>query len=220
MTRPVQQAAHPVLAMSEARFYLTLLRHGESLGNQEARLQGQRDYPLTEKGRRQARERAVAWRSQGVTFDRIVSSPLQRARCTAETVGEALGLPVALDPVWQEHCFGELEGLTLPEIRQRMPLADLFHPHRRPPGPGAESLFEVYERAGRAVQGLLSNPEGHCLVVSHGDFLNMVLYTVLGLTPLAYPHNPRFHFGNTGFAKFVYDPEARFWRMLALEDHV
>lgn len=209
----------PVLAMSEARFFLTLLRHGESLGNREDRLQGQRDYPLTDQGARQASSRAAAWLSQGVAFDRIISSPLQRARSTAETIGAAFGLPVELDPVWQEHCFGELEGLTVPEIRQRIPPAQLFHPHYRPPGEGAESELELYERAGRAVQGLLAQPAGRCLVVSHGDFLNMALYAILGLTPLAYPHNPRFHFGNTGFASFSYSPETRSWRMLALEDH-
>ncbi len=67
-------------------YHLTLLRHGESVGNAENRLQGQADFPLTETGRQQAQALAKRWLAEGLTFDRVIASPLKRSRETAEII--------------------------------------------------------------------------------------------------------------------------------------
>ncbi len=66
------------------------LRHGESVGNVESRWQGQSDYPLTEKGRAQARALAERWKKEDVKFDLIITSTLARAQETAEIVASYL----------------------------------------------------------------------------------------------------------------------------------
>ena len=73
-------------------FYITLLRHGESVGNAESRWQGQSDFPLTDKGRAQARMLAERWQRENVKFDFLVTSPLTRARETAEIIASALNV--------------------------------------------------------------------------------------------------------------------------------
>ena len=60
-------------------FIVTLLRHGESVGNAESRWQGQRDYPLTERGREQAQALAKRWKQEKVQFDAVISSQIGRA---------------------------------------------------------------------------------------------------------------------------------------------
>ena len=72
-------------------FNITLLRHGESVGNAESRWQGQAEFPLTDRGRAQANALAARWKVEGVRFDHIISSPLERARETAGIVAGALG---------------------------------------------------------------------------------------------------------------------------------
>ena len=81
-------------------FQVTLLRHGESVGNAESRWQGQADYPLTERGRSQAHALAQRWKRERMKFDYIISSPLSRARETAEIIASKLGYVVELEPLW------------------------------------------------------------------------------------------------------------------------
>src|SRR5512134_2837155 len=93
-------------------FTFVFLRHGESIGNAEARWQGQSDYALTEKGRAQARALAERWQAEGMKFDLILASPLVRAKETAEIVASALSANVELDPILMERNVGEMSGLT------------------------------------------------------------------------------------------------------------
>ncbi len=99
---------------------LLLMRHAESQGNQELRLQGRRDFPLTERGRRQAR--ALAARLASAALAAVYSSPIGRALETARILGDTAGLPVSEEPRVQEYDFGEaLSGLTWQEIRGQHP---------------------------------------------------------------------------------------------------
>src|SRR4026208_1958995 len=98
-------------------YRFTLLRHGESVGNVQARWQGQSEDPLTERGRAQARALAERWKSEAEKFDLAISSPLMRARETAEIIAAALNLKVEVDPIWLERDIGEMEGLTADEVR-------------------------------------------------------------------------------------------------------
>lgn len=195
-------------------FTITLLRHGESQGNFEGRIQGQSDPPLTETGRQQARALANYWQSTGVCFDRIIASPLSRAYQTARTIGNVLGVEEEIDPAWMERGFGTLEGMVFKEVLALQPPVDLVHTYE-PVGGSGESILDLYVRAGLAVQKLVRRPAGRYLVVSHGAFLNMVLYNILGLAPQSSQYSPRFRFANTGYTELTYRADQRQWSLLS-----
>ncbi len=96
-----------------------LIRHSESEGNREWRLQGQHEYPLTERGRCQAQ--ALARRLAGCQIAAVYSSPLLRAWETAGAIAGALEQAPLELPAVQEYDFGELSGLTWWEIHERAP---------------------------------------------------------------------------------------------------
>lgn len=198
----------------DKNFYVTFVRHGESLGNQENRFQGQADFPLTDKGREQARALASRWTSEGAVFDHCIASPLLRAKETAEIVVRALNVPLEIDPLWMEMDNGRLAGLREDEIDQDEP--KFLTPYTRI-GETGESRLEVYLRASRGIQSILDRKPGRYLVVSHGGILNMALYSILNITPQAHHHGPRFWFRNTTFADFVYNPEWHNWRLLRFD---
>jgi len=89
---------------------LILVRHGESTGNAEGRLLGRIDSPLTVRGLEQAR--SLADTVSGAS--RLISSPLARARETAEALGT--GLPIEVDDRWIEVDYGEYDGKKLGDV--------------------------------------------------------------------------------------------------------
>ncbi|HXZ72733.1 MAG TPA: histidine phosphatase family protein, partial [Streptosporangiaceae bacterium] len=185
----------------------------------EDRFQGQYDFALTEKGAEQARALAARWKKEGMTFDLCVSSPLLRARQTAEIVSAALEVPLEIDPDWMEIDNGLLAGLTEDQAARVAPRPDFMTPYTRF-GKVGESRWEVYLRAGRALQHLLDRPPGRFLVASHGGILNLLMYAILGIPLQADFSGPRFMFQNTAYAVFSYQPERHNWRMLAFENAI
>jgi 2,3-bisphosphoglycerate-dependent phosphoglycerate mutase len=203
--------------MTSELYTITFLRHGESVGNQENRFQGHADFPLTERGRAQARALAKRWQAEGVTFDRAFTSPLLRARETAETVCTALNVLLEPDPDWMEINNGLIAGLNNAEAAQVAPEPKFMTPYTRF-GKTGESRWEVYLRAGRNIQKLVDTPAGRTLVVAHGGILNMTMYAILGIPIQADFTGPRFMFHNTTFATFTYEPAHHNWRMLHFDD--
>ena len=97
---------------------ICLFRHGETEWNTEGRRQGQRDSPLTDKGRRQAASNAELLRSRHALEEDITvySSPTGRARKTAEIILQHLGLPIAsisFEPALMEASFGSGKVLQI-----------------------------------------------------------------------------------------------------------
>ena len=146
---------------------LLLVRHGETDWNAEGRLQGQIDRPLTEFGRRQAKQ--LAAELEGEELEAIYSSDLARARETAEIVGERLGLPVELDSDLREKDWGTWEGLTAVE-RDRVEFV-------------GESTQAHEERMLRALARISSqHADGSTvLVVTHGGSMRRVQTAALGM---------------------------------------
>ena len=200
--------------MSDKNFYVTFLRHGESVGNLENRFQGQADFPLTENGRQQALALAEHWKSEGAAFDACFASPLLRAKETAEIVCAALNVPLESDPGWMEMDNGRLAGLRDEEIDWDEP--KFLTPYTRF-GETGESRLEIYLRAGRAIQSIVDRKPGRYLVVSHGGILTMAMYSLLSISPQAHHHGPRFLFENTTFAEFSYKPERHNWYLLRFD---
>ena len=199
------------------RYHLTLLRHGQSTGNAGGIYQGQAEFDLSELGRRQAQALAERWQQENRSFDTVISSPLARARQTAEIIASALDLPVEHDEVWMERNNGVLAGLNEMDATERFPRPVFMTPFE-PVGQTGESQWDLYLRAGQAVRQLLRRPPGSYLVVSHGGILNMVLYTILGIVPQANFQGARFRFLNTAFADLEYDPAAHSWMLERLND--
>jgi 2,3-bisphosphoglycerate-dependent phosphoglycerate mutase len=201
----------------ENQYDIVLLRHAESVGNANGYWQGQTDFPLTEAGRTQAQSLANYWQKTGYVFDQVISSPLQRARQTAEIICSTIGTEINFDANWMERDNGQLAGLTHAEATRRFPDPPLTHPYM-PIGGTGESQWELYLRAGRAIQDLLYRPPGKYLVVSHGGILNMALYVILGIPVQANFQGPRFDFWNTAYATLNYYPDQHKWRLKSLNE--
>jgi 2,3-bisphosphoglycerate-dependent phosphoglycerate mutase len=200
-------------------FCFTILRHGESQGNYEGRHQGQADFPLTDLGRQQTRALVERWKSEQKDFRLIISSPLARASETAEIISTEMGFPIELDPLWMERNNGLMAGLSPEEVRDTLPQPEFIHPYQAI-GQTGESQWELYLRAGKAVQSLINRPPGSYLVVSHGGLLNMFFYAVLGIAPQPNFHGPRFRFNNTAFATLHYNPSSHRWYIIGVNDHI
>jgi len=197
-------------------YQFVFLRHGESVGNAQSRWQGQSDYPLTEKGRAQARALAERWKSESVRFELVISSPLTRAKETAEIITTALNAPLEFDPIWLERNIGEMEGLTMEEARKR-PQPPYATPYDSVGGDG-EGDWALYLRAGQALHALLRRPAGSYLIVSHGGLLNQLMHTIVGVAPHVDPSGVRFRFENTAFARVNYYPSQHRWAIDTLND--
>ena len=155
---------------------LLLIRHAETAHNRENRVQGRADNPLSEIGVRQAE--ALGEHLRGEPLRAVVSSPLARARATAEAVAAAHGLSVIEEPDLVEMHVGEMEGLETVAMRQRFPdFLREWVTERGPflPMPGGESLKQVQERAWNVVERL------HGAYAEDGDVVALVSHNfVLG----------------------------------------
>jgi 2,3-bisphosphoglycerate-dependent phosphoglycerate mutase len=198
-------------------YKFTLLRHGESVGNAENYHQGQSEFELTEKGLDQSRALAERWRKEGKSFDAAISSPLARARQTAEIIANALSLDIEYDSDWMERDNGLLAGLHHTLAAQKYPQPKFINPFQHI-GETGEGEWQLYLRAGRAVLNLLHRKPGSYLIVSHGGLLNMVFYVMLGIAPQANFQGTRFRFHNTGFSIVEYDPACHTWTVDRLND--
>jgi broad specificity phosphatase PhoE len=152
---------------SSAQPQVYLARHGQTAYNREGRFQGQQQVPLDDTGRAQAAE--LAERASGYGFRALWSSPLLRARETADIVAAAIGLQPKDDPRLMETDAGDWTDLTFTEVRASTPeLFDAFA--AGDPGfafPGGESFAEQELRVSAALRdverGVLP-----ALVVCHG----------------------------------------------------
>jgi len=155
--------------------HLFLARHGETDWNLAGRWQGHTDVPLNATGRAQAATLADRLRGQGIGA--VVSSDLARARCTAEIVAGALGVPLAhLDPDLREQRFGRFEGLTPAECEARFPDDwARYAADRQAAPPGGESRSALAERVLRAVEGAAARLDERVLLVTHGGAIRALL---------------------------------------------
>lgn len=161
---------------------IRLVRHGESEGNVAATLQGCRlDTPLSARGRRQAESLAI--RLQGEDVDSVFSSPMTRARETAEIVSAPHGLGITLDADLVEFDWGTWTGRPLDEEMERE-VASLRARWRsgdtEVSPPGGESPLRAAQRARRALSRLQAEGVLAPLVVAHGRFNRIFMTLLLG----------------------------------------
>lgn len=134
------------------------LRHGETDWNARDLAQGNVDIPLNKNGLAQAKSAALLLRGKGIRT--IISSPLGRAKVTAEIAAAEIGVPVELDPGLRECAYGTMEG---------HPMTEWFSAwiEGRLTPDGAESFAELTRRAVDAVNRATARP-APVLVVAHG----------------------------------------------------
>jgi len=148
------------------------LRHGETDWNAQGISQGNVDIPLNGTGIAQARTAAEKLRNRGIAT--IVASPLSRARVTAQFVGEALGLPVAVDSDLREVAFGVQEGQQMSGWFAHW-VSGEFTPE------GAETFAALRRRAVTAANRATAQPPA-VLVVAHGALFRS-LRAAMGIEP-------------------------------------
>jgi uncharacterized phosphatase len=174
---------------------LLLTRHGETAWNANGLIQGSQDIQLNENGRAQARRLGSQLRGKHIV--KIYSSPLSRARETAEIIKAALedglarDIPLLPDPVLAERGFGPLEGRGLKDLT---PVELDFIKRLDTTIPGVEALetfrnrvFGFYRRLQREEAAVLGNDD-YVLVVSHVGQLRVLFTDLLGVT---LPEKPR-----------------------------
>ena len=184
---------------------MLLLRHGQTPLSAERRFSGRGDAELTDAGVEQARSLAARV-AQASTVDTIVSSPLRRARQTADLVATALHLPVTEDPALAETDFGKWDGLTLAEVRERFPadLDEWFGSIDVAP-PGGESFAATAVRVRGARDRLLrDHPAKTVVVVSHVTPIKLLLRSALD-APMHALY--RMHLDLTGISEIDWYPD-------------
>ena len=158
--------------MSAALPVAYLARHGETAWTVSGQHTGVTDLPLTENGERNARQ--LAERLKGVTFAKVLTSPLQRAMRTCELAGFKDVAQVDRDLM--EWNYGDYEGRTSADIHAARPDWQLF----RDGCPGGESPQQVGARADRVVSRVRA-VDGNVLLFSSGHILRTIAARWLGL---------------------------------------
>lgn len=155
---------------------LILVRHGETQWNSEGKLQGgNSDIPLNEAGIEQARR--AAKRLSKEKFVKIYSSPMQRAKHTAEIINEHHGHDIVEHPHLIERRYGKFEGTPYVDFHERM--RQVYR----------ENLYEeleieridIFENRIRIIVDQLLRHDGDVLVVSHSSSIKMMLSVIQGV---------------------------------------
>jgi probable phosphoglycerate mutase len=185
-TRPAPRPGPGWTAAHSEPTTTVLLRHGETPLSVERRFAGRGDIPLTETGRLQAKAAAQRLAARG-GIQLIVTSPLQRARLTAEAVAAATGAPVEVDDGWIETNFGAWEGLSYAEAMERWPdEVTAWMKDTSVAPPGGESFAAAGRRVLAALGRLLGRAQpGRVVVVSHVTPMKTVLRHALLAPPAA-----------------------------------
>jgi len=191
--------AHPELPM------IYLARHGETAWSLTGQHTGRTDLPLTQSGERNAQR--LRDRLSGLTFAKVFTSPLQRARRTCELAG--FGSLAENVPDLVEWDYGDYEGRRSVEIHAERPDWQLF----RDGCPGGESPQQVAARADSVVD-LVRTVPGNVLLFSSGHFLRMLAVRWSRVEPIV---NARPFMLDTaslsalGYEKNLSQPVIRLW---------
>src|SRR4030095_2156107 len=151
--------------MNEELSVIYIVRHGETAWTITGQHTGLTDLPLTPQG--ECNARGLADRLNGLAFDKVFTSPLQRARQTCALAG--FGPVAEVDGDLVEWDYGEYEGLRSAEIRARRPDWQLF----RDGAPGGESPAQVMARADNVCRRV-QEAKGNVLLFSSGHFIRVL----------------------------------------------
>ncbi|WP_404409504.1 histidine phosphatase family protein [Jeotgalibacillus malaysiensis] len=149
---------------------ISIIRHGETDWNTEGRLQGATDIPINETGVLQAQQCGQFLKIG--QWDVLITSPLQRAKKTAEIMNEDLHLPLVVMDEFSERYFGDAEGMTREERMAAYP--DKAYPNQ-------ETADMLQERILKGLQQINENyPDKNVLLVAHGAVIGAILSMLSG----------------------------------------
>ncbi|MET3696204.1 uncharacterized phosphatase [Bacillus oleivorans] len=148
---------------------ICLVRHGETDWNAVRRIQGREDIPLNDKGKKQAEE--CGHYLKDFYFDVIISSPMVRARQTADLINNQVGLPAIIEMAdFMERDYGLVSGMTIEEkkkkfLNQEHPSVESWEALSQRVMKGIDTIHEIYK--GQSV-----------LLVVHGGVINAILGSI------------------------------------------
>jgi len=176
---------------------LILIRHGETLWNEKKRFQGISDIEMSARGRVQACALARSLRNEPLAI--IYTSPLIRARETADCIAQHHACPIVVAEGLKELNQGKLEGLTGEDLRKDYP--DFLPKWLKDPGktilPGGESLGDLQKRAWAVIENLAQkHPQETVVAVAHSFVILTIICRALEI-PLE------------SFRRFHQDPTAK-----------
>jgi len=159
-----------------------LVRHGRTIWNKEQVFRGTRDVPLDGVGQQEAQ--LVGERLKDEEITAVYSSPLSRARETAETIARFHNVAVQTLPGLNDLHFGEWEGMHHQEVKGKYP--DLYQRWQKDPHkvifPGGEGLDDVHARVMEAIEYIVSqHSQGVVVLVTHRVVLKVCICALLGL---------------------------------------
>ncbi len=162
---------------------IILVRHGQTEWNRVERFRGRADVPLNETGLAQAEAMggrvASEWKPVA-----MYSSPLSRAVKTAEAIAKHLRLPVQIHPGLADIDYGEWQGLTPDEVKQRWPqeIGAWYNAPHTAHIPGGETLDDLRARGMACINELGARHAGQTIVlVGHTVINRIILLAVMGL---------------------------------------
>jgi probable phosphoglycerate mutase len=144
------------------------VRHGQTVWNVENKICGATDSPLTELGIKQAVETGEKMKAMGIKADKILSSPLSRAKDTAEQISKITGIPMELEPRLFEQNFGKYE--STPRNGKEFHEAKKQFLNRYD---GGESMFQLAQRIYNLLDEL-KEKDGDYILVAHNGIARVV----------------------------------------------
>lgn len=181
---------------------IILVRHGECEGNIKRMFRGRADFPLNERGLIQAQDLARELKNFPVKY--IYSSPLVRARQTAEAIGEQCGAEVKIEEGFNNIELGSWEGRFMKKIAQEYPKEwELWvHNPEKLKVEDMETLYDVQKRAKACLDSLVSQHNGEVLVVvSHRAVLKPLIAACLNI---ASPYFWKIHLDTASYSLLSY----------------
>lgn len=164
---------------------LFIIRHGETDWNKTRRVQGRTDIPLNDYGRHLAEETALGMKD--IRIDRAYTSPLLRAKETAQIILKGRGIRLIEDPRIQEFSFGVYEGMCCggqdPSPQSRAFNLFFTKTDQYVPPEGGETVEQLYERTGSFLSeicGMHGAENDNILISSHGAALTALLNRIKG----------------------------------------
>ncbi|MDR0604043.1 MAG: histidine phosphatase family protein [Bacteroidales bacterium] len=152
---------------------LLVVRHGQSEADILKVIEGRADFGLTELGHKQA-EAMAKWVEEHYPINKIYSSPLKRAKQTAEYISKITGIGIYFDDDLMEWQNGLIAGLTLKEADEKYPVPKIKYPHTRVYE--QESQIDFRMRAETIMSRIINenNDEEIIVIISHGGMINML----------------------------------------------
>ncbi len=190
------------------RFYL--IRHGETSGNLEGRFRGRKDFPLNSRGMKQAEDLAEALKD--VHFSAVYSSPLLRAKQTAQAIAENSVCSLEIAEPLNNISLGNWEGVLKSEIKEKYPnLYDLWltNPEKLRIK-GMETLAQVKKRSVEFIKFLVANygtDDRNIAIVTHRAVLKPL---IAGLLDIKSPYFWKIHIDTASYSIIEYEPQKEY----------